>query len=194
MRKNILRYIGMWLVVTLICFAVEYDGAAGFEIKKLATSAVISAVFVACWALIVERSRRKNDDENNEKGESSERPETPTVQDMVERYGEPDATIVTDGTRGMAPDSTVLIYDHSGTDGKGFLVYNGLTIDKTSITDMTFHRDERPLYRVQAFTFPERFEIIVNTTDEEHPKVFINAGHDLELAKETLVELRRRLG
>ena len=193
MRKTISRYIAFWVVVTLICFAVEYDGAVGFEIKKMVISAITSAVFVACWALIVERNRRRSDVEINEKAEPSEQPESPTVQDMVEQYGEPDATIVTDGTCGMELDSTVLVYDHGGADDRGFLVYNGLKIDKTSITDMTFHRDERPLYQVQDFTFPERFEITLNTTDDDHPKVFVKAGHDLELAKEMLVELRKHL-
>jgi hypothetical protein len=112
---------------------------------------------------------------------------------MVERYGEPDATIVTDGTKGMAPDSTVLVYDHGGSDGNGFLVYDGLAIDKSSITDLTFHREERSPYGAQNFTFPELFEIVLNTTDEDHPKVFVNAGHDLELAKETMVEIRKHL-
>ena len=34
---------------------------------------------------------------------------------------------------------------------------------------------------------------MLNTTDDEHPKVFIKAGHDLELAKESALELRKHL-
>ena len=41
--------------------------------------------------------------------------------------------------------------------------------------------------------FPELFEIVLNTTDDNHPKVFVNSGHDLELAKETMLEIRKHL-
>ena len=154
---------------------------------------LFSTALLVIWELLVERNRRKREAEKEEVAEQPETVDAPTVEKMVEQYGEPSATIVTDGTRGMAPDSTVLIYDRGGNEDKGFLVYNGLQINKSDISDMTFHRDERPLYQVQDFTFPEKFEIILNTTDEEHPKIFIKAGHDLELAKETLVELRKYL-
>ena len=193
MRKTILHYIAIWAIFFVVYVLIDFDGAAGFEAFKLVKAALFSTALLIIWELLVERNRRKREVEKEEVAEQPETVDVPTVEKMVEQYGEPDATLVTDGTQGMSPDSTVLIYEHGGTDGNGFLVYNGLKIDKTSITDMTFHRDERPLYKVQNFTFPEKFEIILNTTDEEHPKVFINAGHDLELAKETLLELRKHL-
>lgn len=193
MRKTILHYIAIWAIFFVVYVLMDFDGAAGFEAFKLVKAALFSTALLIIWELLVERNRRKREAEKEEVAEQPETTDAPTVEKMVEQYGEPSATLVTDGTQGMAPDSTVLIYEHGGIDGNGFLVYNGLKIDKTSITDMTFHRDERPLYKVQNFTFPEKFEIILNTTDEEHPKVFVNAGHDLELAKETLVELRKYL-
>ena len=194
MRKTILHYIAIWAIFFVVYVLMDFDGAAGFEALKLVKAALFSTALLIIWELLVERNRRKREVEKEEVAEQPETVDVPTVEKMVEQYGEPDATLVTDGTKGMASDSSVLIYNQGGTDDKGFLVYNGLKIDKTSITDMTFHRDERPLYKVQNFTFPEKFEIVLNTTDEEHPKVFINAGHDLELAKETLVELRKHLG
>jgi len=193
MRKTIPHYIAIWAIFFVIYVLMDFDGATGFEAFKLVKAALFSTALLIIWELLVERNRRKREAEKEGVAEQPETADAPTVEKMVEQYGEPSATLVTDGTQGMSPDSTVLIYDHGGTDGNGFLIYNGLKIDKTSITDMTFHRDERPLYKVQNFAFPEKFEIILNTTDEEHPKVFINAGHDLELAKETLVELRKHL-
>ena len=182
MRKTILHYIAIWAIFFVVYVLMDFDGAAGFEALKLVKAALFSTALLIIWELLVERNRRKREVEKEEVAEQPETVDVPTVEKMVEQYGEPDATLVTDGTKGMASDSSVLIYNQGGTDDKGFLVYNGLKIDKTSITDMTFHRDERPLYKVQNFTFPEKFEIVLNTTDEEHPKVFINAGHDLELA------------
>ncbi len=193
MRKTILHYISIWAIFFVVYVIMDFDGAAGFEASKLVKATLFSTALLVIWELLVERNRRKREAEKEEVAEQPETVDAPTVEKMVEQYGEPSATIVTDGTRGMAPDSTVLIYDRGGNEDKGFLVYNGLQINKSDISDMTFHRDERPLYQVQDFTFPEKFEIILNTTDEEHPKIFIKAGHDLELAKETLVELRKYL-
>ena len=198
MRKTILRYIAVWAIVLAIYAVmsiVSDDSTLSHALKGAVTAAT---TFILIWGLLINRPRYKLVKENPytqnaDNPKLSDTSDSPTVEKMVELYGEPSATIVTDGTRGMSSDSTVLIYDKGETDNKGFLVYNGLKIDKANIVDMTFHRDERPLYKAQDFTFPERFEIILNTTDDENPKVFINAGHDLELAKETLVMLRQYL-
>lgn len=196
MNKKILRYIFVCVVVFAIYAGFELiDGGKTIEVV-LKKAALYSILFTILWGLIVERTRKNREEdvvENEEITASPDVPETNTVEKMVEQYGEPDATIVTDGTKGMAPDSTVLIYDHGGSDGNGFLVYDGLAIDKSSIIDLTFHREERSPHGVHNFTFPELFEIVLNTTDDDHPKVFVNAGHDLELAKETMVEIRKHL-
>lgn len=196
MNKKILRYT----LILIFVFAVSavFDLIAGGKTTEvvLKRAALYSISFTILWGLIVERTRKNREEEADENEEITASPDVPeihTVEKMVERYGEPDATIVTDGTKGMAPDSTVLVYDHGGSDGNGFLVYDSLAIDKSSITDLTFHREERSPYGAQNFTFPELFEIVLNTTDEDHPKVFVNAGHDLELAKETMVEIRKHL-
>lgn len=196
MNKKILRYT----LILIFVFAVSavFDLIAGGKTTEvvLITAAIYSILFTVLWGLIVERNRKNREVEADESEDITASPDvsgTNTVEKMVERYGEPDATIVTDGTKGMAPDSTVLVYDHGGSDGNGFLVYDGLAINKSSITDLTFHREERSPYGAQNFTFPELFEIVLNTTDEDHPKVFVNAGHDLELAKETMVEIRKHL-
>ena len=196
MNKKILRYIFVCVVAFAISAVVDLiEGGKTTEVV-LITAAIYSILFTVLWGLIVERNRKNREVEAVEREEittSSDISETNIVEKMVEQYGEPDATIVTDGTKGMAHDSTLLVYDHGGSDGNGFLVYDGLAIDKSSITDLTFHREERSPYGAHNFTFPELFEIVLNTTDENHPKVFVNAGHDLELAKETMVEIRRHL-
>lgn len=177
--------------------SVAFDMASGDKVSYLILrkAAFFSIGCTTLWGLIVERARKKHETEENDSDmdffDPSGAPNT--IDEMVKQYGEPDATIVTDGTSGMAPDSTVLVYDHGGTDDKGFFIYNDLKINKSDITDMTFHRDEQPLFHVQEYTFPEKFEIVLNTIDEDHPKVFIRAGHDMELAKEILVELRQHL-
>ena len=198
MNKKILRYI--FVCVAVFAISAVFDLIAGGKTTEvvLKKAALYSISFTILWGLIVERNRKKqeeevNENENEEITDSSDVSGSNTVEKMVELYGEPDATIVTDGTKGMAPDSTVLVYDHGGSDGNGFLVYDGLAIDKSSITDLTFHREERSPYGAHNFTFPELFEIILNTTDDDHPKVFVNAGHDLELAKETMLEIRKHL-
>ena len=196
MNKKILRYI--FVCVAVFAISAVFDLIAGGKTTEvvLKKAAIYSISFTILWGLIVERTRKNREedvDENEEITDSSDVSGTNTVEKMVELYGEPDATIVTDGTKGMAPDSTVLVYDHGGSDGNGFLVYDGLAIDKSSITDLTFHREERSPYGVHNFTFPELFEIVLNTTDDNHPKVFVNAGHDLELAKETMLEIRKHL-
>ncbi|MBQ6156398.1 MAG: hypothetical protein IJK22_07325 [Bacteroidales bacterium] len=198
MNKKILRYI--FVCVAVFAISAVFDLIAGGKTTEvvLKKAALYSISFTILWGLIVERNRKKqeeevNENENEEITDSSDVSGSNTVEKMVELYGEPDATIVTDGTKGMAPDSTVLVYDHGGSDGNGFLVYDGLAIDKSSITDLTFHREERSPYGAHNFTFPELFEIILNTTDDNHPKVFVNAGHDLELAKETMLEIRKHL-
>lgn len=196
MSKKILRYI--FVCVAVFAIIAGFDLIAGDKTTEVAlrTAAIYSILFTILWGLIVERNRKNREeeaDENEEITASTDVPKTTTVEKMVELYGEPDATIVTDGTKGMAPDSTVLVYDHGGSDGNGFLVYDGLAIDKSSISDLTFHREERSPYGAQNYTFPELFEIVLNTTDDNHPKVFVNAGHNLELAKETMLELREHL-
>ena len=198
MNKKILRYI--FVCVAVFAISAVFDLIAGGKTTEvvLKKAALYSISFTILWGLIVERNRKKqeeevNENENEEITDSSDVSGSNTVEKMVELYGEPDATIVTDGTKGMAPDSTVLVYDHGGSDGNGFLIYDGLAIDKSSITDLTFHREERSPYGAHNFTFPELFEIILNTTDDNHPKVFVNAGHDLELAKETMLEIRKHL-
>lgn len=198
MNKKILRYI--FVCVAVFAISAVFDLIAGGKTTEvvLKKAALYSISFTILWGLIVERNRKKqeeevNENENEEITDSSDVSGSNTVEKMVELYGEPDATIVTDGTKGMAPDSTVLVYDHGGSDGNGFLVYDGLAIDKSSITDLTFHREERSPYGAHNFTFLELFEIVLNTTDDSHPKVFVNAGHDLELAKETMLEIRKHL-
>ena len=196
MNKKVLRYI--FICIAVFAISAVFDLTAGGKTTEVAlkTAVIYSILFTVLWGLIVERNRKnreKEADENEEITDSSDVSGINTVEKMVEQYGEPDATIVTDGTKGMAPDSTVLVYDHGGSDGNGFLVYDGFAIDKSSITDLTFHREERSPYGVHNFTFPELFEIVLNTTDDNRPKVFVNAGHDLELAKETMLEIRKHL-
>ena len=196
MNKKILRYI--FICVAVFAISAGFDLIAGGKTTEVALkkAAFYSISFTILWGLIVERTRKNREeeaDDNEEITNPTDDSETNTVEKMVERYGEPDATIVTDGTKGMAPDSTVLVYDHGGSDGNGFLVYDGLAIDKSSITELTFHREERSPYGAHNYTFPELFEIVLNTTDDNHPKVFVNAGHDLELAKETMLEIRKHL-
>lgn len=196
MSKKIFRYL--FVCIAVFAISAVFDLIAGGKTTEVALkrAALYSISFTILWGLIVERTRKNQEEEAGENEEITASPDVPeihTVEKMVERYGEPDATIVTDGTKGMAPDSTVLVYNHGGSDGNGFLVYNGLAIDKSSITDLTFHREERSPYGVHNFTFPELFEIVLNTTDDDHPKVFVNAGHDLELAKETMLEIRKHL-
>lgn len=196
MNKKIFRYIFVCIAVFAISAVFDLIAVGKTTEVILKRAALYSISFTILWGLIVERTRKNRKEEaaeNKEITDSANVPESNTVEKMVEQYGEPDATIVTDGTKGMASDSTVLVYDHGGSDDKGFLVYDGHAIDKSSITDLTFHREERAPYGVHNFTFPELFEIVLNTTDDSHPKVFVNAGHDLELAKETMLEIRKHL-
>ena len=115
-------------------------------------------------------------------------PRQQTIQDFITTYGQPDDILVTDVTRGNEADGSVLIYDKGGKQGNGFLVYNGIVIDKDSITDITFHNKFGT-----AFGLPDEFLVVVSTNDESQPKVYIRAGNDIDMAKETITQIKSHL-
>ena len=70
-------------------------------------------------------------------GEGKDRPSPEEMEgawkEVVEQYGEPDEVIVVDATRGGETEGVVLAYDLGGQDNGGFLLYEGLVIDKRSV-------------------------------------------------------------
>jgi len=109
-----------------------------------------------------------------------------TLQDSVGTYGEPDDIIVTDATRSDEADGTLLVYHTGGRDNRGRLVYNGVCISLADITDVTFHNKFGT-----AFGLPDEYEIVISTTDADHPKLSVCAGRDLSLTKDSVKEIEK---
>lgn len=93
-------------------------------------------------------------------------------------YGEPDDVIVIDPTKANETKGSILVY-HS----KGTLVYDNISIDKKAITSISFHNTAIPYS-------PDDYEIIIKTTLENHPELFIRTGNNISWTQEVLGQIK----
>ena len=121
-------------------------------------------------------------------GEGKDRPSPEEMEgawkEVVEQYGEPDEVIVVDATRGGETEGVVLAYDLGGQDNGGFLLYEGLVIDKRSVESVTFNNAAIPYVE-------NAYQIILTTTSDSHPQVFIPVGRDVHWTREVLAQIER---
>lgn len=96
-------------------------------------------------------------------------------------YGEPDGVIVVDPTKANETKGSILVYHSNGT-----LVYDNICIDKKAITSISFYNTAIPYS-------PDDYEIIIKTTHEKHPEIFIRTGNNISWTKEVLEQIKSAL-
>ena len=101
----------------------------------------------------------------------------PTLDKIIEQYGQPDDIIVTDPTHAEEAEGAILVYHDK-------LVYNQMEIPKADIVDLTFNNAMIPY-------LPAEYQIIITTKDKTKPLVRIHAGKDAHWAQEVLIAIKR---
>lgn len=129
------------------------------------------AVFITAVCFLAWRSEKKK------KKEGTVNPR-PTLDDLIAQFGQPDDIIITDPTHAEEPEGAILVYHSEGT-----LVYNGLTLNKTDITDITFNNSALPY-------FASDFQIILTTKNPAMPLLRIHVGFDAVWAQEVVQAIK----
>ena len=106
--------------------------------------------------------------------------------EVLDRYGNPDVVVVVDASRGNEPAGVVLIYDAGGLDNEGFLVYDGMCVDKKNVIDVTFNNAAVP-YVANAY------QVVINAKGEGERMIRIQVGNDLIWAREVCEEIKRNI-
>lgn len=109
----------------------------------------------------------------------------PSLETLTGIYGEPAHIIVANATRGNEADGSLLVYDGDGP-GQGFIVYDGIRVSRACITEATFNNAANPYTE-------NNYQIVLTTTDNAHPRIYIPAGPDAAWAGEVLYEIKLRL-
>jgi hypothetical protein len=141
------------------------------------TSAVIAIIlFLLIFASLLFSERHKNDVDliPNLAFEN--------IQTVTETYGTPDDIVVVNPTRGNQLDGVILVYDE-----KGFLYINGIILNKNEITDVSFFNAANPY-------MSNEYQIVIKTTSERNPSVYISVGNELGWAKNVLFQIKGHLG
>ena len=102
--------------------------------------------------------------------------ETPTIDNLIEKYGQPDDIIVTDPTHAEEPQGAILVYHDT-------LVYDQMEIPKADIVDLTFNNAMIPY-------LPADYQVIITTKDKNQPLVRIHTGNDANWAQEVVVAIK----
>ena len=103
------------------------------------------------------------------------------IQTVTDTYGTPDDIIIVNPTRGNELDGVVLVYDE-----KGFLYYNGILLNKNEITDVSFFNAANPY-------MANDYQVVIKTTSERYPSVYISAGNELGWAKDLSTQIKSHL-
>jgi len=105
-------------------------------------------------------------------------PVSENIQTVTETYGTPDDIIVVNPTRGNELDGVILIYDE-----KGFLYINGIILNKNEVTDISFFNSSIPY-------MANDYQVVIKTTSERYPSVYLSAGNDLGWAKDLYAQIK----
>jgi hypothetical protein len=105
-------------------------------------------------------------------------PASENIQTVTDTYGTPDDIIIVDPTRGNELEGVILVYDK-----KGFLYINGIILNKNEVTDISFFNAANPY-------MANEYQIVIKTTSERYPSVYISAGYELGWAKELYVQIK----
>lgn len=98
-----------------------------------------------------------------------------TVDDLLERYGEPDDVLLLDVTRSNDPIAVILVY-------RDFLVAEGKRIERDTITDVTFNNAANPYMGTD-------YQLVIKTTVPERPKIKLPIGSDPDHARDITTRL-----
>ena len=112
-------------------------------------------------------------------GKKAEPDSSPTLDNIIEQYGQPDDIIVTDPTHAEEPEGAILVYHDK-------LVYNQMEIPKADIVDLTFNNAMIPY-------LPADYQIIITTKDKKQPLVRIHTGNDAGWAQEVLINIEKEV-
>lgn len=105
-------------------------------------------------------------------------PVSENIQTITDTYGTPDDIIVVNPTRGSELDGVILVYDK-----KGFLYINGIILNKDEITDISFFNSAIPY-------MANDYQIVIKTSSERYPSVYLSVGNDLGWAKDLYVQIK----
>lgn len=98
-----------------------------------------------------------------------------SVDDLLERYGEPDDLLLLDVTRSNDPVAVVLVYSD-------FIVVEGKRIERDTITDVTFNNAANPYMGTD-------YQLFIKTTIPNRPKIKLPIGSDPDHARDVTTRL-----
>ena len=104
------------------------------------------------------------------------------IQGLVDKYGDPDDTIIANPTRGNEVEGCILVYRE-----KGFLIVNGLEVKKSEITDYVLKNDGPNPY------LPADYQLHLTTTLEDYPMLCVSLGNEISWAEEVLREFQQEM-
>lgn len=104
------------------------------------------------------------------------------IQGLVDKYGDPDDTIIANPTRGNEVEGCMLVYRE-----KGFLIVNGLEVKKSEITDYVLKNDGPNPY------LPADYQLHLTTTLEDYPMLCVSLGNEISWAEEVLREFQQEM-
>ena len=104
------------------------------------------------------------------------------IQGLVEKYGDPDDTIISNPTRGNEVEGCILVYR-----AKGFLIINGLEVKKSEITDYVLKNDGLNPY------LPADYQLHITTTLDDYPMLCVSLGNEISWAEEVLREFQQEM-
>ncbi len=140
----------------------------------LILSIVLLVVFVF-MIILLERRR-------NHREKAKERPVF-TVDELIEKHGEPDDIIMVNPVEGNRSDSVILVYDKHGT-----MIVNGEEIPKKNILEVAFSNYANVYlpsdYVIQVFT---------NLPGNELVKTHMGNGSTPVFAKEVVQQIKNHL-
>lgn len=96
--------------------------------------------------------------------DSAESCKKQTVDELTDRYGDPDDLILLDASRGNEAEGVVLVYDT-------FMVINGEKINKSDITEVTFNN-------AAIAYFPDDYQVILNSKNPRNPSIRLHVGYE----------------
>ncbi|MBQ8046742.1 MAG: hypothetical protein IJ196_02295 [Prevotella sp.] len=106
---------------------------------------------------------------------------SPTVGQLVSKYGEPDDVIMVNATLGNEATGVILVYS-----AQKFFIINGNKVKNDEISSVTFNNTATPYVAGE-------YQIVVNTTLRDLPYLYMNAGPDASYAKDIMASIEKYL-
>ena len=146
----------------------------GLFVLALFTLPGAAIVFLAIF-LIAAFFDYKHRTKNMVEGPNSEL----NMEGLVEKYGDPDDTIIANPTRGNDVEGCILVYRE-----KGFFIINGLEVKKSEITDYIMKNDGPNPY------LPADYQLHITTTLDDYPMLCVSLGNEIFWAEQVVIEFK----